>query len=101
MLVKEYKFKMIIGGFFVYLGIVDWVKFCEIVDSVGVYFFVDMVYVVGFVVVGVYLNLLFYVYVVMIIIYKILVGLWSGLIFFLCGDEVIYKKLNSFVFLGN
>lgn len=92
---------MIIGGFFVYFGIVDWVKFCEIVDSVGVYLFVDMVYVVGFVVVGVYLNLFFYVYVVIMIIYKIFVGLCSGLIFFLCGDEVIYKKLNSFVFLGN
>lgn len=66
---------------------------CEIVDEVGVYLFVDMVYVVGLIVVGLYLNLLLYVYVVIIIIYKILGGLCGGLIFFFCGDEEIYKKL--------
>lgn len=91
---------MIIGGFFVYFGVVDWVKMCEIVDSIGVYLFVDMVYVVGLVVVGVYLNLVFYVYVVIIIIYKILVGLCGGLILVKGGSEELYKKLNFVVFSG-
>lgn len=99
-LVKEYKLKMIIGGFFVYFGVVDWVKMCEIVDSIGVYLFVDMVYVVGLIVVGVYLNLVLYVYVVIIIIYKILVGLCGGLILVKGGDEELYKKLNFVVFLS-
>lgn len=62
---------------------------------------VDMVYVVGLIVVGIYLNLLLYVYVVIMIMYKILVGFCGGLILFVCGDEILYKKFNSFVFLGN
>lgn len=72
---------------------------CEIVDKVGVYLFVDMVYVVGLIVVGVYLSLVFFVYVVMIIMYKILVGLCGGLILLNAGEEM-YKKLNFVVFFG-
>lgn len=52
--VLKYKLKMIVVGVSVYLCKIDFVKFCEIVDEVGVYLMVDMVYIVGFVVVGLY-----------------------------------------------
>lgn len=77
---EEYKLKFIIVGGLVYLCIIDFKWFCEIVDSVGVYLFVDMVYFLGLVVVGVYFNLFDYVYVVMIIMYKVLRGLCGGFI---------------------
>lgn len=85
-------------GGFVILCVIDFVKFCEIVDKVGVYLYVDMVYFVGFVVVGEYLLLFFYVDVVIIIIYKILCGLCGGMIFI--NDEVIVKKVNFVIFSG-
>lgn len=67
-------------------------------DEVGVLLMVDMVYIVGLVVIGVYLSLLLYVYVVIIIIYKILCGLCGGMI--LINSEEIYKKINFVVFFG-
>lgn len=57
------------------------------------YLFVDMVYVVGLVVVGVYLSLLLYVYVVILIIYKILCGLCGGIIIVKGVNEDLVKKL--------
>lgn len=41
-------------GVSVYLCVIDFKCFCEIVDEVGVYLMVDMVYIVGLVVVGFY-----------------------------------------------
>lgn len=89
---------MLIVGGLVILWIIDFVKMCEIVDFVGVYLLVDMVYFVGLVVVGIYLLLFFYVYVVIIIIYKILCGLCGGMI--LINDEVLVKKFNLVIFFG-
>lgn len=97
-IVIEVKFKMIIVGVSVYLRVIDFKKFREIVDIVGVYLFVDMVYIVGLVVCGLYLLLLFYVDVVIFIIYKILRGLCGGIIFI--NDVSIVKKIDCLVFFG-
>lgn len=72
---------MIVVGVSVYLCeiLYDW--FVEIVNDVGVKFFVDMVYYVGFVVGGVYYNLVFCVDFVIFMIYKMLWGFCLGVIF--------------------
>ena len=100
-LAKEHKPKMIIGGFSAYSGIVDWAKFREIADSVGAYLLVDMAHVAGLVAAGVYPNPLPHAHVVTTTTHKTLAGPRSGLILSACGDEDIYKKLNSSVFPGN
>ncbi len=100
-LAKEHKPKMIIGGFSAYSGIVDWAKFREIADSVGAYLLVDMAHVAGLVAAGVYPNPLPHAHVVTTTTHKTLAGPRSGLILSSCGDEAIYKKLNSSVFPGN
>ena len=100
-LAKEHKPKMIIGGFSAYSGIVDWAKFREIADSVGAYLLVDMAHVAGLVAAGVYPNPLPHAHVVTTTTHKTLAGPRSGLILSSCGDEEIYKKLNSSVFPGN
>ena len=100
-LAKEHKPKMIIGGFSAYSGIVDWAKFSEIADSVGAYLLVDMAHVAGLVAAGVYPNPLPHAHVVTTTTHKTLAGPRSGLILSSCGDEAIYKKLNSSVFPGN
>ena len=100
-LALEHKPKMIIGGFSAYSGIVDWAKFREIADSVGAYLLVDMAHVAGLVAAGVYPNPLPHAHVVTTTTHKTLAGPRSGLILSSCGDEAIYKKLNSSVFPGN
>ncbi|MBT3136982.1 serine hydroxymethyltransferase [Alteromonas sp. ALT199] len=100
-LAKEHKPKMIIGGFSAYSGIVDWAKFREIADSIGAYLLVDMAHVAGLVAAGVYPNPLPHAHVVTTTTHKTLAGPRSGLILSACGDEAIYKKLNSSVFPGN
>ena len=100
-LAQEHKPKMIIGGFSAYSGIVDWAKFREIADSVGAYLLVDMAHVAGLVAAGVYPNPLPHAHVVTTTTHKTLAGPRSGLILSSCGDEAIYKKLNSSVFPGN
>ena len=100
-LAQEHKPKMIIGGFSAYSGIVDWAKFREIADSVGAYLLVDMAHVAGRVAAGVYPNPLPHAHVVTTTTHKTLAGPRSGLILSSCGDEAIYKKLNSSVFPGN
>ena len=100
-LAKEHKPKMIIGGFSAYSGIVDWAKFREIADSVDAYLLVDMAHVAGLVAAGVYPNPLPHAHVVTTTTHKTLAGPRSGLILSSCGDEAIYKKLNSSVFPGN
>jgi glycine hydroxymethyltransferase len=100
-LAKEHKPKMIIGGFSAYSGVVDWAKFREIADSVGAFLLVDMAHVAGLVAAGVYPNPLPHAHVVTTTTHKTLAGPRSGLILSACGDESIYKKLNSSVFPGN
>ncbi len=100
-LALEHKPKMIIGGFSAYSGIVDWQRFREIADKVGAYLLVDMAHVAGLVAAGVYPNPLPHAHVVTTTTHKTLAGPRSGLILSACGDEDIYKKLNSSVFPGN
>ncbi|QCZ93042.1 serine hydroxymethyltransferase [Salinimonas iocasae] len=100
-LAEEHKPKMIIGGFSAYSGVVDWAKFREIADKVGAYLLVDMAHVAGLVAAGVYPNPLPHAHVVTTTTHKTLAGPRSGLILSSCGDETIYKKLNSSVFPGN
>ncbi len=100
-LALEHKPKMIIGGFSAYSGIVDWQKFREIADKVGAYLLVDMAHVAGLVAAGIYPNPMPHAHVVTTTTHKTLAGPRGGLILSSCGDEAIYKKLNSSVFPGN
>ena len=100
-LALEHKPKMIIGGFSAYSGVVDWAKFREIADSVGAFLLVDMAHVAGLIAAGVYPNPLPHAHVVTTTTHKTLAGPRSGLILSACGDEAIYKKLQSSVFPGN
>ena len=100
-LAVEHKPKMIIGGFSAYSGIVDWQRFREIADKVGAYLLVDMAHVAGLVAAGLYPNPLPHAHVVTTTTHKTLAGPRGGLILSACGDEAIYKKLNSSVFPGN
>lgn len=100
-LALEHKPKMIIGGFSAYSGVVDWAKFREIADKVGAYLLVDMAHIAGLVAAGVYPSPVPHAHVVTTTTHKTLAGPRSGLIISACGDEDIYKKLNSSVFPGN
>lgn len=99
-LALEHKPKMIIGGFSAYSGIVDWARFREIADKVGAYLFVDMAHVAGLIAAGVYPSPVPHAHVVTTTTHKTLAGPRGGLIVSNCGDEDIYKKLNSAVFPG-
>jgi len=100
-LALEHKPKMVIAGFSAYSGIVDWQKFREIADKVGAYLVVDMAHVAGLIAAGVYPSPLPHAHVVTTTTHKTLAGPRGGLILSACGDEAIYKKLNSAVFPGN
>jgi glycine hydroxymethyltransferase len=100
-LAVEHKPKMIIAGFSAYSGIVDWQKFREIADKVQAFLLVDMAHVAGLVAAGVYPSPLPHAHVVTTTTHKTLAGPRGGLILSACGDEAIYKKLNSSVFPGN
>ena len=99
-LALEHKPKMIIAGFSAYSGIVDWAKFREIADKVDAYLFVDMAHVAGLIAAGVYPSPVPFAHVVTTTTHKTLAGPRGGLIISACGDEAIYKKLNSAVFPG-
>lgn len=99
-LALEHKPKMIIAGFSAYSGIVDWAKFREIADKVSAYLFVDMAHVAGLVAAGVYPSPVPFAHVITTTTHKTLAGPRGGLIISACGDEDIYKKLNSAVFPG-
>ena len=100
-LALEHKPKMIIGGFSAYSKVVDWARFREIADKIGAYLLVDMAHVAGLIAAGVYPSPLAHAHVVTTTTHKTLAGPRSGLILSACGDEDIYKKLNSSVFPGN
>ncbi|MFT5674140.1 MAG: glycine hydroxymethyltransferase [Paraglaciecola sp.] len=100
-LADEHKPKMIIAGFSAYSGIVDWQRFRVIADKVGAFLMVDMAHVAGLIAAGVYPNPMPHAHVVTTTTHKTLAGPRGGLILSSCGDEVIYKKLNSSVFPGN
>ena len=98
---KECQPKMIVAGFSAYSQIVDWAKMREIADAVGAYLFVDMAHVAGLIAAGVYPSPLPYAHVVTTTTHKTLGGPRGGLILSACGDEEIYKKLQSSVFPAN
>ncbi|MFT4938425.1 MAG: glycine hydroxymethyltransferase [Paraglaciecola sp.] len=100
-LADEHKPKMIIAGFSAYSGIVDWQRFRAIADKIGAFLMVDMAHVAGLIAAGVYPNPLPHAHVVTTTTHKTLAGPRGGLILSSCGDETIYKKLNSSVFPGN
>ena len=100
-LALEHKPKMIIAGFSAYSGIVDWQKFRESADKVDAYLMVDMAHVAGLIAAGVYPSPIPHAHVVTTTTHKTLAGPRGGLILSACGDETIYKKLNSSVFPGN
>ncbi len=99
-LALEHKPAMIIAGFSAYSKIIDWAKFREIADKIGAYLFIDMAHVAGLVAAGVYPNPMQHAHVVTTTTHKTLRGPRGGLILSACGDEAIYKKLNSAVFPG-
>lgn len=99
-LALEHKPEMIIGGFSAFSGIVDWARMREIADKVGAYFMVDMAHVAGLVAAGIYPNPVPHAHVVTTTTHKTLAGPRGGLIVSGCGDEDVYKKLNSAVFPG-
>jgi glycine hydroxymethyltransferase len=99
-LALEHKPKMIIGGFSAYSGIWDWARFRAIADKVGAYFVADMAHVAGLVATGLYPSPIPHAHVVTTTTHKTLAGPRGGLILSACGDETIYKKLNSAVFPG-
>ena len=99
-LALEHKPAMIIAGFSAYSKIIDWAKFREIADKIGAYLFIDMAHVAGLVAAGVYPNPMKHAHVVTTTTHKTLRGPRGGLILSACGDEAIYKKLNSAVFPG-
>lgn len=78
--VLEVKFKLIICGVLAYSCDWDYVCFWAIVDKVGVLLLVDIVYLAGLIVIGLFNNFMFYCYIVIFIIYKILCGLCGGII---------------------
>lgn len=95
--VKECRLKFIIVGVSLYLRLIDYERILKVVKEVGVYFMVDMVYVVGLVVVKVIFSFVFYVDFVFLFMIKIFCGLRSGIVF--CKVEYV-KKFDKGVFLG-
>ncbi len=92
--------KLIIGGFSAYSRIMDWAKMRAIADEVGAKFMVDMAHIAGLVAAGEYPSPLPHAHVVTTTTHKTLRGPRGGLILSACGDEALYKKLNSAVFPG-
>ena len=97
----EHKPKMIVAGFSAYSQVVDWKRMREIADEVGAYLFVDMAHVAGLIAAGLYPNPLPYAHVVTTTTHKTLGGPRGGLILSSCGDEELYKRLQSSVFPAN
>ena len=99
-LAQEHQPKLIVAGFSAYSRVVDWQRFREIADSVGAWLMVDMAHVAGLVAAGCYPSPLPHAHVVTSTTHKTLRGPRGGLILSSCGDEDLYRKLNSAVFPG-
>lgn len=99
-LAQEHRPKLIVAGFSAYSRVVDWQRFREIADSVGAWLMVDMAHVAGLVAAGCYPSPLPHAHVVTSTTHKTLRGPRGGLILSSCGDETLYRKLNSAVFPG-
>ena len=99
-LADEHKPKLLIGGFSAYSRRIDWARMREIADSVGAYLLVDMAHVAGLVATGEYPSPIPHAHVVTTTTHKTLRGPRGGLMLSNCGDQKLYKKLNSAVFPG-
>ena len=99
-LAKKHNPKMIIAGFSVFSGIIDWKIFRDIADETGAYFLVDMAHVSGLVAAGLYPSPVPYADVVTSTTHKTLRGPRSGIII-AKSNEALEKKLNSAVFPGS
>ena len=96
--VKE-KPKMIIAGASAYARIIDFKKFREIADEVGVYLMVDMAHIAGLVAAGLHPSPILYADVTTTTTHKTLRGPRGGLI--LCNQEAADKfNFNKAVFPG-
>ena len=80
-------------GFSAYSGILDWVKFREIADSVGAYLMADIAHVAGLVAAGLYPSPMQYADVVTSTTHKTLRGPRGGLILAKANPE-IEKKIK-------
>jgi len=98
-LAEQHRPKLIVAGFSAYSGIVDWVRFRSIADSVGAYFMVDMAHVAGLVAAGVYPNPVPHADVVTTTTHKTLRGPRGGLILARPHAD-LHKKFNSLIFPG-
>ncbi|WP_225639416.1 serine hydroxymethyltransferase [Candidatus Profftia sp. (ex Adelges kitamiensis)] len=97
---KKQQYKMIVGGFSAYSGVVHWARMREIADNINAYLFVDMAHVAGMVAAGLYPNPIPYAHVVTTTTHKTLAGPRGGLILAKGGTEEMYKKLNAATFPG-
>ncbi|MCP4346184.1 MAG: serine hydroxymethyltransferase [Desulfobacterales bacterium] len=94
---KEYKPKLIIGGFSSYSRTVDWEKMRAIADEVGAFFMADIAHVAGLVVADLYPSPVQLADVTTTTTHKTLRGPRGGLILAKANPK-IEKKLNSSVF---
>lgn len=95
----ECKPKLIVAGASAYPRFIDYKKFREIADEVGVYLMADMAHVAGMVAVGLHPSPVGYAHVITSTTHKTLRGPRGGLI--LCDDEDIAKKIDKAIFPGS
>ena len=97
-LAREHKPKIIIAGGSAYPRTLDFVRFREIADEVGAFFWVDMAHFAGLVAAGVHPSPLPHAHVVTTTTHKTLRGGRGGMI--LSNDPELGKKINSAAFPG-
>lgn len=97
-LALEHKPKIIIAGGSAYPREINFVKFREIADEIGAYFWVDMAHFAGLVAAKEHANPLDYADIVTTTTHKTLRGPRGGMI--LTNNEDIAKKINSALFPG-
>lgn len=93
-----HKPKLLIAGFSAYPRNVDFAKFKEIADKVGVYLMADIAHIAGLVATNEHQSPIPYAHIVTSTTHKTLRGPRGGLI--LSNDEEIGKKINSALFPG-
>ena len=97
----EHKPKLIIGGGSAYSREWDYKRMREIADKVGALLMIDMAHPAGLIAAGLLENPVKYAHIVTSTTHKTLRGPRGGLILSSCGDEELYKRLQSSVFPAN
>ncbi|EAI0649432.1 serine hydroxymethyltransferase [Campylobacter jejuni] len=95
---KKEKPKLIVCGASAYARVIDFAKFREIADEIGVYLFADIAHIAGLVVAGEHPSPFPYAHVVSSTTHKTLRGPRGGII--MTNDEELAKKINSAIFPG-